>query len=155
MGVGQGKPQALVWFVLVVVWMALIFWFSAHNAPNSAEQSGVVLRSLQEVGLRELTMHTVRKMAHGLLYCVLGALLLNYLRSYTISVRRQVGLAVFCAALYALSDEIHQAFSPGRSAQLGDVLLDTCAALSGVAALHYSLQAWHKRFRKTRHTEVA
>jgi len=53
-------------------------------------------------------------------------------------------LAVLLAAAYAVSDEFHQIFVPGRSAALFDVALDSAAALAGVlasallAALHRS-----------------
>ncbi|MFR1872919.1 MAG: VanZ family protein [Coprococcus sp.] len=35
------------------------------------------------------------------------------------------------AALYAVTDEIHQLFVPGRSGQITDVILDSCGGLIG------------------------
>ncbi|PHS31770.1 MAG: hypothetical protein COA82_09845 [Alkaliphilus sp.] len=38
---------------------------------------------------------------------------------------------VFCV-LYAISDETHQIFVPGRSAQISDVLIDSVGAIVGI-----------------------
>jgi VanZ family protein len=43
--------------------------------------------------------------------------------------------AVALCALYAMTDEIHQLFVPGRSSLAQDVLLDTLASLAGVVTL--------------------
>ena len=50
------------------------------------------------------------------------------------------GLALLLSTAYALSDEFHQSFVPGRSAVAADVVLDAAAALGGV--LLWSLAAW-------------
>lgn len=42
-----------------------------------------------------------------------------------------VAFAVACASLYGATDEIHQLFVPGRSADPADWLTDTCGALLG------------------------
>ena len=36
--------------------------------------------------------------------------------------------------VYAVSDEIHQYFVPGRACMLRDMLLDTCGSLAGIVA---------------------
>ncbi|MBL8122116.1 VanZ family protein [Candidatus Saccharibacteria bacterium] len=115
----------------VLLWMALIFWLSGHDATESSKQSGAVLRTLHESGATWLTMHEVRKIAHFLLYMVLGMSLLNLLRA--LLKRRHVTYAILGAALYAISDEIHQLFITGRSSELRDVLLDTIGASVGVS----------------------
>ena len=47
--------------------------------------------------------------------------------------------AALFAALYGLSDEVHQAFIPGRSADAWDLVADTAGAAGG--ALLYRLRA--------------
>jgi VanZ family protein len=49
--------------------------------------------------------------------------------------RRSPAMAVALCALYAISDEFHQRFVPKRFARMEDVLIDTLAALIGVAVL--------------------
>ena len=45
-------------------------------------------------------------------------------------------LAYGLTVIYAVSDEIHQAFVPGRSAQLSDVCIDACGAAIGLSLIH-------------------
>jgi VanZ family protein len=46
---------------------------------------------------------------------------------------RVAGLAIAIAVTYAVTDEIHQLFVPGRSADVGDVIADTIGACAGTA----------------------
>lgn len=43
-----------------------------------------------------------------------------------------IGLALLICVLYAISDEIHQHFVPGRGAQVKDVLIDSAGASVGI-----------------------
>ena len=45
------------------------------------------------------------------------------------------------ATAYAATDELHQVFVPGRSAEFTDVLLDSLGALAGI----WLYLAWHRR----------
>jgi len=66
----------------------------------------------------------LRKLAHLSEYAVLGALLQRALS--------RPWLAVLVGGLYALSDEIHQHFVPGRHAAWYDVVIDTIGVTIGV-----------------------
>ena len=75
--------------------------------------------------------------AHALAYGVLGALVLHALaggRLRGITVRHAAG-AVIVAGLYGVSDELHQRFVPGRTAELLDLSADVGGALCGVLAV--------------------
>lgn len=66
------------------------------------------------------------KMAHLLAY---GTLALLYL--WGLGSPRQRGVALLLVLLWAISDEWHQSFTPGRTATPRDVLIDiTGAALA-------------------------
>ena len=54
--------------------------------------------------------------------------------------------------LYAITDEIHQIFIPGRACQLQDILVDLAGIISGmlVFVVIYSLI---KKLKGTKHTE--
>ncbi len=65
------------------------------------------------------------KLAHFLEYAVLGFLLGRG--------TGQFDLALAIAALYGLSDELHQAFVPGREASILDWLADALGAAFGAA----------------------
>ena len=67
----------------------------------------------------------LRKLAHAAEYAVLGALLLR--------ATGRTGLAFTLAALYAVTDEIHQSFVPGRLGSPIDVAIDAAGAAVGIA----------------------
>ncbi|MBW2588928.1 MAG: VanZ family protein [Deltaproteobacteria bacterium] len=47
---------------------------------------------------------------------------------------RTAAFAVFISALWGLSDEIHQAFVPGRSSEVADVIADLLGSMAGAGA---------------------
>jgi hypothetical protein len=72
------------------------------------------------------------KAGHAIGYFWLGGMVLYALGLQS---RRSPAMAVALCALYAISDEFHQRFVPKRFARMEDVLIDTLAALIGVAVL--------------------
>jgi len=105
-------------WVAVLGWMALIFVVSAQS---------------QLPGPKDLWLDLiVEKVGHAVEYGVLAVLWLRALVGDGVVSRREVVLAVSLALLYALSDEFHQSFVPGRSADWTDVLADGVGALLGV-----------------------
>ena len=67
----------------------------------------------------------LRKLAHAAEFAVLGVLFLR-------AVERPV-LAFLLASAYAVSDEIHQIFVPGRLGSPLDVLIDMVGVAVGIA----------------------
>jgi VanZ family protein len=90
---------------------------------------------------------------HGLEYLILGALLY---RAFALS-RPALGYALLAlvswglAAAYALSDEYHQSFVPGREVSLSDILADLLGAVVGVVLLH----ELYKRYERIRREKKA
>ena len=128
-----------------VLWMLVIFVLSNQPAAISSGQSGVIVGHLQQampgVSTAILTF-LVRKSAHIIAYFILGILMYRALR---INIRRWrtrtvASFALLSCSLYAVTDEIHQLFIPGRSGELRDVMIDSIAALVGVG-----LCAWLMR----------
>jgi VanZ family protein len=71
-------------------------------------------------------------LAHFLEFAILAGLLWLAARS-TSALSRHAGLiAVAIAALYALSDEVHQSFVPGRVPDVRDWLVDVAGAVLAV-----------------------
>ncbi len=73
------------------------------------------------------------KALHAIEYGTLGA---AYLRALDPAATRArlAGIAWVLAALFGVSDEIHQLFTPGRSADVRDVIADAIGAALGVLA---------------------
>ena len=72
----------------------------------------------------------VRKLAHLTEFTILGGVLYMILRRYITygTVIKTIGLGMFIACL----DEFIQLFSPGRSSQFSDILIDTVGIFIGV-----------------------
>ena len=138
----------IVSVLLVIVWMVMIFVMSNFPAEVSDKQSGVVVEltkkifntSSEQPELLDNLTTIVRKCGHAFEYFVLGVLLLNMLRQFWSAKRkgewaRYWYLAVIGASIYAVTDEAHQAFVPGRSCELRDIIIDTVAAGVGVGVV--------------------
>lgn len=67
----------------------------------------------------------LRKLAHAAEFAVLGALLVR--------ATGRAGLAFGLGVLYALSDEVHQVFVPGRVGAPLDVAIDAIGVAVGIA----------------------
>jgi VanZ family protein len=145
--------------LLVIVWMVMIFVMSNFPAETSSKQSGVVVEVVKTVfkvspkqpDLFNNLTTIVRKCGHAFEYFVLGVLLLNMLRQFWPAKHkgewaRYWYLAVVGASIYAVTDEVHQAFVPGRSCELRDIIIDTVAAGVGVG-LAMLIRRWRKTFR--------
>ena len=101
--------SALRLWAPVVLWAAVIFAFS------SVPDLGTGL------GTWDLVL---RKLAHGAEFAVLGALLLRALREEL--------PALLAGLAYAVTDELHQHFVPGRIGSPLDVAIDSAGVALGV-----------------------
>lgn len=149
------KNLLLLWLSLLTAgWMLLIFGFSAQSGTESSGMSsilskpltGLVMRFMDEAASEEAVYLqvdlAVRKTAHFTEYAVLGGLLTLLFRCLRV---RGICLPVLCGALYAVSDEWHQSFSPGRSSAWMDVLIDSCGVLLGTIICCCIIKQWRKK----------
>ncbi len=136
------------YWVPVLLWCAVIFGFSsdAGSSRHTSRIIGPVLRWLipdisdDAVGRVQLG---VRKAAHMTEYAALALLAWRARRKPVRGDARpwRWGEAAFgfgFAVLFAVSDEVHQAFVPSREGRAADVLIDTAGALLGILAM----RAW-------------
>ncbi len=146
----------LLWYWSpLLVWMLIIF--SASGDGMSFQHSSRIIGPLVHWLLPHLSDEAVhasvvfaRKCAHVTEYAVLALLIWRALRrppEPTVSSWRwsEAGLALALAALYAASDEFHQAFVPSRQASVWDVLLDTAGAAFGLFCL-WAVGRWRKHW---------
>lgn len=74
------------------------------------------------------------KLVHFTVYAALGVLFMLPLtrgRLSNVTLRTAIG-ALALSALYGISDELHQLFTPNRSSDPMDVLADTLGAAAGI-----------------------
>lgn len=125
--------------VLAILWMCMIFAFSAQESEESSEVSGAFSQQIVSAAgklfrlnlndeellrIAEAIETPVRKAAHMSEYAVLSVLIYIWIGKWQ--------HAIVFAALYAASDELHQRFVPGRAGRLGDVMIDSAGAVLGV-----------------------
>ena len=73
----------------------------------------------------------IRKSAHFIAYLVLGFLVSHAMKS-EVHPAKWGGASLLLCAAYAISDEFHQLFVPGRGPMLKDVLIDGLGAAIGI-----------------------
>lgn len=126
---------------MVILWMALIFYLSHQPATESNELSTgiteIIITTVEnlfpnaEFDIRGFH-HMVRKNAHFIAYFILGVLVINALRISGVRGYQSVVLALGICVPYAISDEMHQLFIPGRSGEVSDVHIDSAGASVGI-----------------------
>ena len=122
----RGRTRSRLW-VWGPAWaaMALIFALSAVSSVPPA------VRAVDD------------RLWHGLGYGLLAALVLRALAAarWQAVTGRTVLLAIAVATLYGVTDELHQWFVPGRTAQWSDLVADA----TGAAVACGALWAWQSR----------
>ena len=124
----------------VIAWMALIFLGSTDvlSAEHTSRFLAPFLRWLNpQISLAALAeiQFAVRKLGHVTEYAILAILLWRALRAGTVwTTKRSIlfALTVLGCAIFAASDEFHQAFVPSRTSSPQDVMIDICGALIGL-----------------------
>ncbi len=110
----------------LLIWMMVIFLLS--NQPHSGTTTYGIIEKILPIGLESSVVDTinflVRKCAHFTEYFILSYLIYSLLGEY-FKVKRDIVIKsiLFCF-LYALIDEFHQLFVPGRSGVFRDCIID-------------------------------
>lgn len=137
------KYKDKVLIILAIIWMGVIFMFSAQVSDESKSSSNKVTSavvntviSIKKENISEEKRQKiiedktfiVRKSAHFTEYFILGLILILYLQTKEKLTTKYIILAIIFCVLYATSDEIHQLFVDGRSCKIMDILIDTCGS---------------------------
>ena len=124
------------WTIFLILWTLFIWGHSLVPGVGSSAESGrfvdLLYGAFVRLGITDRSLMTflVRKAAHFSEYAVLGFSAHGLFRSLPAQ-----GRARWCVCLFALVpviDESIQLFTPDRSGQVTDVLLDLCGMLFGV-----------------------
>ena len=116
--------------IIVLLLFVLIFCLSHQSGEESTETSGWFTSLLNFIFPFELTEDFVRTMAHFSEFACLSFFMNNLFVSY-----KEKLTPVFACALsffYAITDEIHQIFVPGRACQFLDMMVDLAGIVSGM-----------------------
>ena len=113
---------------MVLLCLILIFYFSSENNYESMDTTIKVSRV---INVEEGNLSILRKYGHFIEFFVLEILLLSMFSCFIkVDFKIYIISLIFCL-LYAFSDEIHQLYVIGRSAQVMDVCIDFCGSIIG------------------------
>lgn len=145
-------------------WMAVIFWFSSQTADASSAMSGGLIERVAETitpGFADLTVEeqtavvdawqtVVRKAGHMTEYALLGMLAWMALSGWVDRRRMRAVIAAGGGLVYAISDELHQRFVPGRGPGVLDVFIDFAGLCIGLAVAAGVTALWRYAVQKRR-----
>lgn len=110
----QRAKRLLNLWVPVIVWAGVIFYFSSRPTIETTDFF--------------LGDFLIKKTAHLVEYGIFAILFFRALVSSNVSVKKAMLFSVVASFLYAVTDEFHQSFTPGRGPKFTDVLIDTTGA---------------------------
>ena len=142
----SSKAFFALFAALSVALCIFIFCMSNEPAPVSADRSGSIADVIAPIFIKDFDSasesdkllilseidHIIRKIAHFCMYATLGALFVLTSLFYELKWTFHFVVPWIFGTLYAASDEIHQAFVPGRGPLVSDVLLDSVGVLFGI-----------------------
>ena len=156
--------KRIILWLLIITCMWSIFFLSSQEATESDKVSeGFIVclikffdfkKTLSDGEVLEIAdvfNSAVRACAHFTIFAILGFLISLLLNDYGFSNIKTIVYSFVLTVFYALSDELHQSFVPGRSAQLVDLITDSCGAISGILSSVFILFIINK-IRKKNHT---
>lgn len=146
--------------VLLILCMCAIFCFSAQPAETSNETSNGVVEqvisvlwptydSLSEFAKKDIVVTFVipiRKLAHLFEFFMLEVFAFVFLSTLNgvLKNRRSV-ISVLFGVAFAVTDELHQIFVPGRACRFYDVVVDTFGILTAFLICIIISRIWRRR----------
>ena len=141
------QTKRIIFAILIIINCIAIFYFSNQIADDSSIISSRVVNLISEIIptiknmqepdktilKEEILTPIVRKCAHFSIYAMLGMLTINFMLTFeNKKMSKKIIFALLFCMFYAITDEFHQYFIPGRSAEIRDVLIDSSGALTGI-----------------------
>ena len=143
----------IILIILILLWMYIVFGFSGQNGEESSgisfKISMLLTRNNEEVS-RTIEPY-IRKIAHFSEYAVGGILIFLLILTFEkISPKVRNISSIIITIIYAIFDEVHQLFVPGREGKIVDVYIDTLGIITGVIFINIII----KTFRNTNKINV-
>lgn len=132
--------RKIIKIIIILLWFGVIFYFSQQNSKESLDISnsflvkfvemakGHKLTNNEKLGLTKKFTLYIRKFAHFFLYAILAIFVFLLLREFITIDYQLILFTILICFIYAITDELHQYFIPGRTSRAFDVLVDTSGA---------------------------
>jgi VanZ family protein len=115
------------WIQIVSIWLPVILWaiviFSFSSIPTA---------HVSEIHWKDFI---VKKSAHMTEYAIFTVLLYRAFLGSGVPKKKSILYAFIVCVLYAMSDEFHQSFTPGREPTLRDVGFDTIGSTIAIVSI--------------------
>ena len=140
--------KRVLFLILLAIAFYVIFNFSAQNGEISGSLSMKVTEFIVNLVSKIKTMDIsrkiyyieklhpiIRKIAHFSVYTVVGFSVMGFMCTFDIKNIVKFITSFAIGVTYAITDEVHQYFIPGRSARVLDVCIDSAGVLTGIFIL--------------------
>lgn len=140
--------KRIMFLIMLVITFYIIFNFSAQDAQVSGSLSYKVTEYIIELlsKIKTMDLNTklyyigrlhpiIRKLAHFAIYTVVGFSVMGFMCTFNMKNIYKFITSLSIGVIYAISDEIHQHFTPGRCASIKDVCIDSLGVLTGIFML--------------------
>lgn len=140
--------KRILFLAMLALTFHVIFNFSAQDGELSGSVSRKVTTFIVDMLSKvknmdvNLKLHyitklepIVRKLAHFSIYTVVGFSVMGFMCTFDIRNITKFITSICIGVTYAVSDEIHQSFTPGRSPRILDVCIDSAGVLTGIFIL--------------------
>lgn len=135
----------ILFLLLLCLTFFAIFKFSSQDGVESGGLSKKVTtkfvnifpytKNLSNETKNKLIEHgeiIVRKSAHLSIYTLVGIFIMAFMSTFNTSLKIQFGVSILVGLIYAITDEYHQSFVPGRGPSFVDVCIDTTGVFIGI-----------------------
>lgn len=113
-------------FIPAIIWMCVIFYFSSRQTTGIGGDS---------YWYRFIILKTFHLIEYAILF-----ILVNFAFNINFT-------SILVSYLYAISDEIHQSFTPGRTPKFTDTLIDLLGILIGFLLFRYVIKPIFKKLK--------
>ncbi len=140
--------KRVLFLMLLAIAFYVIFGFSAQDGEMSGSISQKVtefiIKAISKIKTMDITMQLrwieklhpiIRKLAHFSIYTVVGFSVMGFMCTFDIRNIFKLLISFVVGVTYAVSDEVHQYFIPGRNASVVDVGIDSLGVLTGIFIL--------------------
>lgn len=148
--------------ILLLCTFYIIFGFSSQDGEKSGGISKRItdfileksskynsLEMSEKEQVNKRTERIIRKIAHFSIYTLVGFLLMALFSTYeNIKRKNQICISAILGILYAISDEIHQSFTPGRGPKITDVFIDSLGVFFGITVILLILEVINRKNKK-------
>ena len=153
------KIFRIIMTIALICTLFRIYRFSRQNGTQSkgisTKRSRLILNfrnTYKEANAKEQrrmlnrTNAIIRKIAHFSIYTLLGLTIMGLMTKTKLKDTWRILITVGLGMIYAILDEFHQSFSPGRTPKVTDVYIDTLGIIVG-ALLVILIRMIYKKIR--------